>query len=63
MLERTPSGNEVVTTVFPVYAEGTDEFVVLEARHSIAGRIVLGQDSYGTLQGPDSRETVKGTCR
>jgi hypothetical protein len=50
MLERTPSGNMVVTTVFPMYAEGTDEFVVLEARHSITGQIVLGQDSYGTCK-------------
>jgi hypothetical protein len=36
MLERTPSGNEVVTTMLPMYADGTDEFVVLEARHWIA---------------------------
>jgi hypothetical protein len=50
MLERTPSGNEVMTTVFPMYAEGTDEYVVLEARHSISigNQIVLGQDSFGT---------------
>ncbi|TLZ39937.1 MAG: hypothetical protein E6K23_11420 [Gammaproteobacteria bacterium] len=50
MLERTPSGNVVVTTVFPMHAEGTDEFVVLEARHLIMGTIVLGQDTYGTCK-------------
>jgi hypothetical protein len=52
MIERTLSGNVVVTTVFPMYAEGTDEFVVLEARHWIAitGQIVVGQDSYGTCR-------------
>jgi hypothetical protein len=50
MLERTPSGNIVATTVFPMYAEGTDEFVVLEARHSTTGVIVLGQDTFGTCK-------------
>jgi hypothetical protein len=50
MLERTPSGNEVITTVFPMYAEGTDEFVVLESRHSLAisGQTVLGETAFGT---------------
>jgi hypothetical protein len=47
MIERTPSGNAVATTVFPMYAEGTDEFVVLETRHTTTGIIVLGQDTYG----------------
>jgi hypothetical protein len=50
MMERTPSGNAVVTTVFPMYAPGTKEFVVLEARHSMAGEIVLGQDAFGTCR-------------
>jgi hypothetical protein len=50
MRELSPSGNEIVTTVFPRYAEGTHEFVVLEARQSVAGEIVLGQDSYGTCK-------------
>ena len=50
MRERTPSGNEIITTVFPVYAEGTEEFVVLESRHSlsISGQTVLGEAAYGT---------------
>jgi hypothetical protein len=48
--ERAPSGNEIVTTIFPMYAEGTDAFVVLEARHSMVGQIVLGQDSFGTCK-------------
>jgi hypothetical protein len=46
LLELTPSGNIVVATVFPMYAEGTDKFVVLEARHSTTGVIFLGQ-TYG----------------
>jgi hypothetical protein len=50
MLERAPSGNLIVTTVFPLYAEGTDEFVVLEARHSMVGVVALGQDTYGTCK-------------
>jgi hypothetical protein len=50
MLERTPSGNIVATTVFPMYAEGTNDFVVLEARHSITGAIAIGQDTYGTCK-------------
>ena len=50
MLERTPSGNEVVTTVFPMYAEGTDEFVILEARHSMVGQTVLAEDTFGTCK-------------
>jgi len=50
MRERTTSGNEIITTVFPMYAEGTDEFIALEARHSIVGQIVLGQESFGTCR-------------
>jgi hypothetical protein len=50
LVERTPSGNIVATTVYPMYGEGTDEFVVLEARHSTTGQIVLGQDSFGTCK-------------
>jgi hypothetical protein len=50
MLERAPSGNVIITTVFPMYAEGTDEFVVLEARHSMAGQIVLRRETFGTCR-------------
>jgi hypothetical protein len=52
MLERTPSGNEIVTTVFPMYAEGTDAFVVLESRHSLAigGQSALGETAFGTCK-------------
>jgi hypothetical protein len=52
MLERTPSGNEVVTTVFPMYAEGTHEFVVLESRHwlAISGQTVAGETAFGTCE-------------
>jgi len=52
MLARTPSGNEVVTRVFPMYAEGTDEFVVLEARQwfSISGQIAVGETAFRTCK-------------
>ncbi len=50
MLERAPSGNVIVTTVFPMYAEGTNEFVALEARHSMTGQIVFAEETYGTCR-------------
>ena len=50
MLERTPSGNEVVTTVVPMYAEDTDSFVVLESRHTFTGPTVTGETHYGTCK-------------
>jgi hypothetical protein len=50
MLERTPAGNEVVTTVVPMYAEDTNEFVVLESRHAFTGPIVTGETDYGTCK-------------
>jgi hypothetical protein len=52
MLERTPAGNEVVTTVFPTYAEGTNEFIVLESRHwlAIGGQIAAGETAFGTCK-------------
>jgi hypothetical protein len=49
MLERAPAGNIIVTTAYPMYAEGTTEFLVLEARHS-TGAIVLGGESFGTCK-------------
>jgi hypothetical protein len=48
--ERTPVGNLVVTTVFPQYAPGTNEFVVLESRHSFVGTTALGESTYGTCK-------------
>ncbi|MBV8405465.1 MAG: hypothetical protein JO203_14855 [Gammaproteobacteria bacterium] len=50
LLERTPGGNEVVTTVVPMYAEDTNEFVVLESRHTFTGPIVTGETDYGTCK-------------
>ncbi len=50
MLERAPSGNVVVTTIFPMYAEGTHDLVALESRHSMAGQSALGEESYGTCE-------------
>jgi hypothetical protein len=52
MLERSPSGNEIVTTVFPMYAEGTDEFVVLETRHYqvIRAQVAVGDTAFGSCK-------------
>jgi hypothetical protein len=52
MLERSPSGNEIVTTVFPMYAESTDAFVVLETRHwlALSRNILAGETAYGTCR-------------
>lgn len=51
LVERTPMGYEVVTTVFPMYAEGShDEFVVLESRHTLSGFIAVAESSYGTCK-------------
>ena len=50
LLERAPSGNEVITTVYPMYAEGTNEFVVLESRHTFTGPIAVGSNAYGTCK-------------
>ena len=50
LIERTPVGNMVVTTIFPKYAEGTRDFIVLESRHSSVGRFVLGEQSSGTCR-------------
>jgi hypothetical protein len=47
-IEKTPIGNLIITTVFPKYAEGTHDFIVLESRHSSVGRFVLGEQSSGT---------------
>jgi hypothetical protein len=46
-IETTPAGNLVITTVFPLYVQGTEEFVVVESRHSVIGTSVLGEQSSG----------------
>ena len=48
--EMTPSGNEVTTTIFPMYVEGGDEFVVIESRHSMVGQTVLGEEASGSCR-------------
>jgi len=51
LIERTPLGYEVVTTVYPMYADGsTDGFVVLESRHTFAGSIAVASTAYGTCR-------------
>lgn len=49
-IETTPAGNLVITTVFPIYAQGTEDFVVVESRHSMVGTSVLGEQSSGGCQ-------------
>jgi hypothetical protein len=55
LVEQSLSGNLISTTVFPVYAQGTHEFVVLESRHSTAGTTATGVSGL--------EETQYGTCR
>ena len=50
MRESTLRGNEVVTTVFAMYAQGTKDFVVLESRNWMTGQIVMGEEAYGTCK-------------
>jgi hypothetical protein len=46
-IETTPAGNLVITTIFPIYVQGTEDFVVVESRHSMIGTSVLGEQSSG----------------
>src|SRR5262249_3200901 len=43
LIERTPAAYEVVTTVFPIDAEATSEFVMVESPHTlgIGGNIAV----------------------
>jgi hypothetical protein len=43
----SPSGNIFVTTVFPMYAKGTRDFVALSSTHYLTGVIILGQQESG----------------
>jgi hypothetical protein len=47
-IEKPPLGGLIVTTVFPNYSEGTEDFIVLESRHSVIGKYILGEQSSGT---------------
>ena len=49
------SGRVISTTVFPVYANGTHDFVALQSRHSTVGTTAAG------VSGLD--ETDHGTCK
>jgi hypothetical protein len=46
-IETTPAGNLVITTVFPIYVQGTEDFVVVESRHSMVGTSVLAEQASG----------------
>ena len=48
ILETTPAGLLNVSTVFPMYAEGTDAFIIIEDRHSAVGTSILAEQSSGT---------------
>jgi hypothetical protein len=43
----SPSGNIFVTTVFPMYAKGTKEFLALSSTHYVTGVLILGQQESG----------------
>ena len=51
-IETTPAGNLVITTVFPMYVQGTEDFVVVESRHSMVGTSVLGEQASGSCRVP-----------
>ena len=51
-IETTPAGNLVITTVFPMYVQGTEDFVVVESRHSMVGTSVLGEQASGSCRAP-----------
>ena len=46
-IETTPAGNLVITTVFPMYVQGTEDFILVESRHSMIGTSVLGEQASG----------------
>lgn len=46
-LDWSPSGNVFVTTVFPMYAKGTQQFVALSSSHFLTGVLILGQQESG----------------
>ena len=46
-LEWSPSGNVFVTTVFPMYAKGTRQFMALSSSHFLTGVLILGQQESG----------------
>jgi hypothetical protein len=48
LVEKAPFGNVIVTTVFPSYAAGTQDFIVIESRHWTAGVYASGEQSNGT---------------
>lgn len=48
IVDRAPAGFIFVTTILPMYAAGTDEFVVLESRHSWVGAGALAEQSSGS---------------
>jgi hypothetical protein len=47
----SPSGNVFVTTVFPMYAKGTRQFMALSSTHYLTGVLILGQQESGTCTG------------
>lgn len=48
-IETAPAGNLILTTIFSRYAQGTTDFIALDARHS-AAIIVTGAMSSGTCK-------------
>lgn len=48
IVDSPPAGFIFVTTILPIYAAGTDEFIILESRHSWIRTDALATQSSGT---------------
>jgi len=45
---QAPNGDLVLTTVFPTYMAGTNEFIVIESRHWAIGQFASGEQDSGS---------------
>jgi hypothetical protein len=48
IIETSPAGFVFVSTVLPSYAAGTNEFIIVESRHSWLGTNLLAEQSSGS---------------
>ena len=48
IVDVSPAGFVFVTTIMPLYAAGTEDFIVLESRHSWVGQSALGEQPSGS---------------
>jgi hypothetical protein len=47
---QAPNGNVVVTTVFPTYVAGTNQFIIIESRHWAIGQFASGEQGSGNCE-------------